>query len=383
MPRWLPDALVTLLILGTPFVQAPVQEFTPANPAGWVLSLIPAAILPFRRKWPHTILVVLLAIFGAAAATGTLSPGAGVAVAVAMYHVASRTSRRRGFIIVAMVAPVIVLLGLLATKGSVFDPRVLQFGFIVAFGAAAGDGSRSRREYIAAIVERAQRAEETRDAEAKRRVSEERLRIARDLHDAVAHQIAVINLNAGVASSAIDTRPEKAKHALATIRTAGRAVLGEIGDLLSMLRSADEPPAIAPQASLDRLDDLVTQFRAVRMETTVHVDGDLARAGDATSRVAYRVIQESLTNAHKHGTEHRAHVLVEVGVDVLTVVVTNPVAPDGVEQKDPECAVNGSGFGLAGLRERVASVRGSIEAGPDAEGWKVTARLPVTKDTTV
>lgn len=374
-PWWLSDVLLTAVIVAAPFAPSPVAEFTPTGTAGWVLSLLPVIILPWRRRWPIPVLLALLAVFGAAAFTGTLSPGAGLAVAAAMFQVTVRGPRRRALIVAACVVPGIVLLSLPAVWGSVFDPRVLQFGLVVAFAAAAGDGLRSRREYVMAIMERAERAEQTREAEARRRVSEERLKIARDLHDTVAHQIAVINLNAGVASSAIDARPEKAKEALATIRTAGRVVLGEIGDLLAVLRS-DDDPATAPQPGIDQLDELLAQFREVGLEVTLRTEGDLAAVDGAPGLVVYRVVQEALTNAHKHGAEHRAHVLIAVAEEV-TVIVTNPAG----EHSEADGG-SASGFGLTGLRERIAAVRGSLEAGPAPGGWKLTARIPLTKEAT-
>ncbi|GAB3597122.1 sensor histidine kinase [Microbacterium tumbae] len=372
-PWWLSDVLLTVVIVAAPFAPSPVREFAPTGTAGWVLSLIPIVVLPWRRRWPIAVLLALLAVFAAAAFTGTLSPGAGLAVSAAMFQVTVRGPRRRALIVAACVVPGIVLLSLPAVWGSVFDPRVLQFGLVVAFAAAAGDGLRSRREYVLAIMERAERAEQTREAEARRRVTEERLKIARDLHDTVAHQIAVINLNAGVASSAIDIRPEKVEQALATIRAAGRAVLGEIGDLLAMLRSDDDPDT-APQPGVDRLDDLLAQFRTVGMEATLRTEGDLVAVDGAPGRVVYRVVQEALTNAHKHGAEHRAHVLIVVAEEV-TVIITNPVGDQPERDAGPP-----SGFGLTGLRERIAVVRGSLEAGSTPGGWKLTARIPLAKE---
>lgn len=373
--RWLPDVVLSVFIVASPFLPAPVAEFRPTGAVAWVFCLLPLLIVPWRRRWPIGTLAALVVTFGGASVAGTLSPGAGIAVAVAVFHVNVRGPRRRALAVSACAVPAMILLSLPATFGSVFDPRVLQFGLIAAFAAAAGDGARSRREYIAAIMERAERAERTREAEARRRVTEERLRIARDLHDTVAHQIAVINLNAGVASSAIDARPDKARQALTTIRGAARTVLGEIGDLLSVLRSDDEEPTTAPQPGLDRLGDLVDTFRRVGLDVTVRVEGSVEAVDGAPGRAAYRVVQESLTNAHKHGAEHRAHVLVAVGDDAATVVVTNPVPAEA-----PTADATGSGFGLAGLRERVAAVRGTIEVGPAPGGWKVDARLPLTKE---
>lgn len=376
-PPWLPDVLVTLIVLMIAFLPSPVPEFLPTGPLTTALVLSPIVILPWRRRWPFPVLVVLLAVFGVAAAAGTLSPGVAIAIGVATFQIALRSSRWRGFVVGGCTAVAIMVLALLATVGSILDPRVLQFGLIVAFAAAAGDGARSRRAYIAAINERAERAVQTREAEARRRVSEERLRIARDLHDAVAHQIAVISLNAGVASSAVDSRPDKAKESLATIRTAARTVLNEIGDLMSMLRTvSNDDTTPRPQAGIDQLDSLIAQFAASGLDVHKRVEGGLDRVSGAVGLVAYRVVQEALTNAHKHGSEHRAHVLLHVNTDHVVVTVTNPMNAD----PRPEPHPTSSGLGLMGLRERVASVRGTVTAGPAPAGWRVVAKLPLARE---
>lgn len=375
MPAWAPDLVVSLIVVAMAFAPNPVPDFRPTSAFALVLVLLPIVVLPWRRRWPLAVLGVLLALFGAAAATGILSPGIGIAIGVAMYQVTLRSSRRRALIVAACAIVAVMLLSLLAAIGSVYDPRALQFGLIVAFSTALGDATRSRRAYIDAITERAERAVQSRESEAQRRVSEERLRIARDLHDAVAHQIAVISLNAGVATSVIDDRPEKARESLATIRVAARTVLHEIGDLMSMLRTVDpDDHRPAPQTGTDGLDDLVAQFAATGLDVTTRVEGDLDRVTGASGLVAYRVVQEALTNAHKHGSDARAHLLLRIDLDQLTVTVTNPFVPshDGEAER--------SGLGLVGLRERVASVRGSVEAGPSSGGWKVTARIPLTKE---
>lgn len=373
MPTWVPDLLVSLIVLAMAFAPNPVPDFRPTSALALVLVLLPIVVLPWRRRWPLAVLVVLLALFGAAAATGILSPGIGVAVGVAMYQVTLRNSRRRALIVAACAIVAVMLLSLLAAIGSVYDPRALQFGLIVAFSTALGDATRSRRAYIDAITER---AVQSRESEAQRRVSEERLRIARDLHDAVAHQIAVISLNAGVATSVIDERPEKARESLATIRGAARTVLHEIGDLMSMLRAVDgDDQRPSPQTGTDGLDELLAQFASTGLEVTSRIEGDLERASGAAGLVAYRVIQEALTNAHKHGSEGRAHLLLRIDDEELTITVTNPFDPsqrggDGMR----------TGLGLIGLRERVASVRGQVDAGASPGGWKVTATLPLTKE---
>ncbi|MBM3716528.1 MAG: sensor histidine kinase, partial [Actinobacteria bacterium] len=235
--------------------------------------------------------------------------------------------------------------------------------------------ARSRRAYVEAVEERARRAEQTREAEARRRVTEERLRIARDLHDAVAHRISVISLNAGVASSSLETRPERAREALATIRTTSRDVLGEIGAMLSVLR-APEDAAPQEQPGLARVAEVVESVRVAGWEVAVRdevgPDADAAGIPMGTGIVAYRVVQEGLTNAMKHGTTRRAHLLIRRDGEALEIVVTNPL--DRLPVSDPPPT---SGFGLIGLRERVEAVRGELEAGLAPGGFRLAARLPL------
>ncbi|WP_396642727.1 sensor histidine kinase [Microbacterium sp.] len=377
-PAWVGDLIAAALIVVAALVPFPAHEFRADSPLVVVVALLPAVLLPLRRRWPLSILAACLGCFGIAALLGTIGPGLVLAAAIAMFGVANRSTRRRTLITMAVAVPGIVLLSALAAIGDVFDPRTVQFAFVVAFAAAAGDATRSRREYISEMTERALRAEKTREVEAQRQITEERLRIARDLHDAVAHQISVISLNAGVASTSLETRPEKTREALASIRRASRAVLAEIGDLLEMLRAdeggEDGTSVRPPQPGLERLDDLVARFQDTGLEVGVRREGDLTAVPVPLQRIAYRVVQEGLTNAHKHGALHRAHVLLEAGPDALLVVVTNPVRDD--QAADPESR---AGHGLTGLRERVAAVRGSVRAGSTPGGYRLAASLPLTK----
>ncbi|SMH43107.1 Signal transduction histidine kinase [Rathayibacter oskolensis] len=378
-PAWVGDLIAAVLIAVLALVPFPGREYRATSAFAIALTLAPILVLPLRRRRPIVVLGVVVALYGAAALSGTLSPGIVLAAAVAMFAVANRSPRRVGLIVLIATAAAILLLSLLAASVGVLDARVVQFAVTVAFAGAAGDATRSRREYIAAVTERAERAEQTRESEARRRVTEERLRIARDLHDAVAHRIAVISLNAGVATSALESRPEKAREALGTIRSAARSVLGDIGDLLEVLRSDDESgEAAVPQPGLDRLDELVRRFGVDGLQVNVRTEGDLAAVSGAVDLVAYRVVQEALTNAHKHGAEHRAHVLLSVGDDRVDIVVTNPVPAPA----EPSAPPRGGGHGLLGLRERVASVRGTVTTGPTPGGYRVAASLPLTKEAT-
>ncbi|HYH11329.1 MAG TPA: hypothetical protein VD789_03150, partial [Thermomicrobiales bacterium] len=164
-------------------------------------------------------------------------------------------------------------------------------------------------------------------------------------------------------------------------RSAARAVLGEIGDLLQILRSADEDPdrEPAPQPGLERLEELVEQFARTGLTVNVRTEGETAQVTGAANLVAYRVIQEGLTNAHKHGAENRAHVLISITPDSATIVVTNPVDASLPAQR-ASGEGHGGGHGLLGLRERVASVRGSVATGPTPGGYRLATTLPLSKE---
>lgn len=375
VPRWLQDVLVAVLVIVPAFAPVPFPELRPSGPVVFVLVLLPAAVLPLRRRWPRTVFVVCIALYVAALALGTLSPGVTVAIAIAAYGLGDRVSRRAAAPVGIAAVGVVVTASIVVTLTTGMDTHFLQVGLVLALAGALGNAARSRRAYVEAVVERARRAEQTREAEARRRVTEERLRIARDLHDAVAHQISVISLNAGVASSALETRPERAREALATIRSASREVLGEIGSMLTVLRTPDEV-GIRDQPGLARLPDVVESVRVAGWDVVVRdeIGLDTATAGLplGVDIVAYRVVQEGLTNALKHGAARRAHVLLRRDGDVLEVVVTNPWQGGTGAQDSPP-----SGFGLVGLRERVDSVGGELEAGPAPGGFRLAARLPL------
>lgn len=384
-PAWVGDLVAVLFVLAAALAPYPGSPMQAGNAVGLIAGAAAALVMPLRRFWPIPVLIACIALFGVVAFSGVGAAALVVASAIAMFAVAVRNDRRTTLIVAVIAVVAVVGISLLSAIGGVFDPRVIQFAVTIGFAAAAGDAVRSHRAYIDAITERAVRAEETRESEARRRVAEDRLRIARDLHDTVAHQISVISLNAGVASSALESRPEAAREALATIRSASRTVLGEIGDLLELLRAESDDPSTdasstAPQPGLDRLEELAGRFAESGLDVTLRVEGDLGRVPEAVDRVAYRVIQEALTNAHKHGIEHRAHLLVEVAADAARIVVTNPIDGGASAGGDRRSGNDRAGHGLLGIRERVASVRGTVEAGPSAAGYRLSATLPIPVD---
>jgi signal transduction histidine kinase len=328
--------------------------------------------MPFRRRLPLVVLAVSLLCGVSLAVAGVVSPSALIGIAMSAFAVLDRRGRLVGIAAVGTAMVIVFFSNALPLDGDLLDARALQLVFLIALAGAMGDATRSRREFVSAMTERAERAEQGRDAEARRRVAEERVRIARDLHDVVAHQISVISLNAGAASSALETRPDRAREALSTIRRSSRTVLADIGGLMALLRS-DDPDDLRdlhPQVGLSGLDDLVTQFREAGLDVELQDDPDRPALSPASDHVASLVILEGLTNAHKHGADGSALVRLRTEDGSLRLVVVNQAAA-------PSGASDGGGHGLRGLRERVVAVRGTVETGRNGGEFRLDVRIPL------
>ncbi|WP_217183984.1 histidine kinase [Streptomyces sp. AC495_CC817] len=338
-----------------------------------VFALLPAALMPLRRRLPLSVLAACLACVVGAAVVGTLSPGALVAVALSSFAVAAGMTRSLGIPVVAATVVTVFLVNSVPLDGELFDSRALQFVLLIVVSGAIGDAVRSRRAFADAMRERAERAERGREDEARRRVAEERVRLARDLHDVVAHQISVISLQAGVATSAMDSRPEQAREALASVRAAARTALTDIGTLMSLLRDGEDEMrgARRPQAGLAMLDELIERFRGDGLEVELHREGALSSIGGAADVVAYLVVQEGLTNAHKHGDGGIASVSVGGTGGDVEIVARNTVAA-----RSDSDAVPLSGHGLRGLRERVESLGGKIATTRVGDVFELRVLLP-------
>ncbi|MDO4631305.1 MAG: histidine kinase [Corynebacterium sp.] len=212
-----------------------------------------------------------------------------------------------------------------------------------------------------------------------RRITEERLRIARDLHDTVAHQISVISLNAGVASQMMERDPGQAQESLVAVRSAARVVLREIGDLLEHLRTTEQLEeyqwAAAPQPHIDQILHLIERFSEVGLQVTLVGADVVSHVPTTVGRVAYRIVQEALTNAYKHDAPSEAVVKLMLTDSILRIVVTNPIATDVEKENESH------GFGLVGLQEQAASVRGALMAGMvDDSMWQLSATLPLVSE---
>lgn len=351
------------------------------EPFSLVLMVLGAGALVLRRRRPRAVLAVAVGLSLLELTTGEPRAPVAMCTVIALYTVASRTDRpttwRLGLLTMAGLTGVAMLAGPLPW----YAQENLGIFAWTGMAAAAGDAVRSRRAFIDAIQERAERAERTREEEARRRVAEERLRIARDLHDVVAHHIALVNVQAGVAAHVMDKRPDQAKEALAHVRDASRSALNELRATVGLLRQSGDPEApTEPAPGLAVLDDLVGTFRHAGLPVKVMVQLGTAAAVPLPAAVdlaAYRVIQEALTNVRKHaGPGAGAEVsVVRVGGSVEVTVLD-----DGGSAADPspEPGDPGGGHGLLGMRERAVALGGSCFAGPRfGGGYRVHAILPV------
>jgi signal transduction histidine kinase len=241
-------------------------------------------------------------------------------------------------------------------------PELLLGGPLWFASWAAGDRVRLRRERIAEFVERSRR-------ERQLAVAEERTRIARDLHDSAGHAISVILVHAGAARLLREKNPERAMSALETIEDVARETLGEIDQLVQALRDEDGA-RIEPPGGLAALDSLLRRHREAGLEVALTVTGERRALGTAVDRAAYRILQESLTNALRHGRGD-AGVTLDYGVDALAIQVTNPATRDGA---------NVAGHGIVGMRERATLVGGSLDAARANGVFRVSARLPYVSE---
>jgi signal transduction histidine kinase len=300
---------------------------------------------------------------------------------VCLYTVAAQGDRRRS-VIVAVVAAGWAG-GLSLATGSPSGTPAAEAAWPV-LALLLGEVVRMRREQLAGFAERAARAEADRDAEARRRVQDERLRIARELHDVVAHTVAAMNVQASLAADAFDDRPEVARAAIAQVRASGREAMSELHATVSLLRDHGEgggggdAAVVAPAPRLDEVDRLAV--RASTGDLVVDVDRDGVRdLPPVIEMAAYRIVQEALTNVIRHAGARRAQVRLRCAGGNLEVEVTDDgpgPAPAG-DDLAPPAGVR-RGFGLVGMRERAASVGGHVDAGPAAGGgFRVRAVLPV------
>lgn len=343
--------------------------------AGALFAGFSVVTVTFRRQWPVAVFGVLAALTLTALIIGLSAGPTGGAFLVAAWTLAVMTPRSTSLTACAL-ASVAFLVRVFTSEGiSGLGADNLNVVILTLFAAAAGIAVRDRRAYLAALVERAERAERSRETEAGRRVAEERLRIARDLHDSLAHHMAVVNVQTGVAGHLLRTDPTAAEVALGHARSAAGQVLDELGTVLGVLRSRTDAESTEPAPSLARLPGLVEPLRAAGMDLRTTVVGQPRAIPSVTDQAAYRLIQEALTNAGKHAAGSQVRLTVSYLESSLRLEVTNSAGRPVIASARSDSET--PGFGLAGMRERCAAVGGELETGsmPDG-GYRVVADLP-------
>jgi signal transduction histidine kinase len=328
------------------------------------------------------VAVLVISLLGAVTAllVGRASPALGLACEIAVFTVACLRPRRVAGI--AALVSAAVLFG--AARSGVSGPITAATTLIVvvwtALAFAGGVAVRTQRAYVTALADRARRADEDYEQEARTRVVEERVRIARELHDVVAHHIAVINVHAGLARRAVGRDARTVDTSLGHVQEAARTVLDELGTVLSVLRSTDFEDSASggttqPAPGLERLDDLLETFAVAGLEVRTTATGPPRDMDRACDLAAFRIIQESLTNASKHGVDGKATLTLTFAVSGLTIGVSNvvPVGSAGSSNEFPAPV----GHGLIGMGERAAACGGSFTARLDDHGaFLVLAQIP-------
>ncbi|HEX4755749.1 MAG TPA: histidine kinase [Candidatus Dormibacteraeota bacterium] len=348
-----------------------------ASWAAFVLVGVAAVSLAWRRRYPLVVLAVTLACVVVYSLLGYVNGTALLDVMIAVYTVATMVPSRD-----AWIAATVVVASLMAATAARNPFGALGGGeFVIPFEVAAavslGVSFGSRRAYLRAVEERAEQAERTREEEAARRVDAERLRIARELHDAVAHTLSMINVQAGAAAHVAHAHPERAVEALEAIRLASKEGLREMRSIVNVLRQADEAEGTQPAPGLAMLDDLLATATRAGLSTTLHVEGAPRRLPATVDLAAYRIIQESLTNAVRHAGPATATVSLAWRDGWLLVDVRDTGHGAAANGQAADGAAAGAGHGLVGMRERAAAVGGTVEAGPwRGGGFAVTAALP-------
>lgn len=337
-----------------------------------VLVLAVAALAVVTRRWRPPAALVATAVAAAVfILVGVRTPVLVPAIGIVTYTVTSRVDRRTGLALAGPVAVGLYLLDAFTSTGTAWSPQSLGLVAWIGMTAAAGDAVRSRRAYVHEVEERARRAEQTREEEAARRVIQERVRIARELHDVVAHHIAVINVQAGAAGHVLERHPEQAGQALSHIRDACATVLGELSSIVGVLRQSEDDtadPATEPVRGLAHLTDMVDALAAAGLTVERTQLGQARELPAVVDLAAYRILQESLTNAHKHGTG-TAHLTITYTANSIALDVANPIAAERGRTR--------SGYGILGMKERAAAAGGTFQAQAQPDGrFTVHAELP-------
>ncbi|RJO68491.1 sensor histidine kinase [Nocardia panacis] len=378
-PDWASDVLlalfVTVIQMQSAMIPMPLEPVSrPVTPIGYVLLVVSGLAVVARRKRPVVVFAITalasLAYFG----FGFPDRLTFLALFVALYTLAAYGDGRRTLVLGGVGTAALAVGWLIAAAD--IEPKVAIGWVFFRIGASVisiilGESVRSRRVIAADAQRRAEQAERSREEEARARVDAERLRIAREVHDTVAHAIAIINVQAGVTAHVLDRRPEQARDALHIIEQTSSRALSEMRAILGVLR---EDGAQAPYPGLEQIPELAGKARAAGLDIDLEQGAPLDPLPVAVGSAAYRIVQEAITNVIHHVGPTRVTVALESGGADLRIRVTDAGRRDGARVP----ARVGGGRGILGMRERARLLGGDLDAGPRAGGgFEVTARLPL------
>lgn len=340
-------------------------------------ALLVALPLLWRRRAPVPVLAAVIAgfmlVWSTEHRTGGVTFAAAVSTLLALYAVGTHAERRVGRL--AAVAALMVLAAVLVADATLGYLRIADaVGTFLFFPIAwlIGDVLRGRAERVVTLEQRASDLERERDQRARVAATEERARIARELHDVLAHTTSVIVLHSGAARQVLRSAPDTAEQLLLSIERTGREAMSELRRLFDLLGNEDDPAELAPQPGLARLDSLIHEVTVAGVPVEVHVEGEPVSLSTGLDLVAYRITQEALTNIVKHAGPVHAAVTIRYRERELELVITN----DGCG-RGPAPANTGEGRGLVGMRERAALYGGNLTARPlSGGGYLVHAHLP-------
>ena len=342
------------------------QAVTTGRPAAAGLFVLVTLPLAWRRRAPVAVLFTVIA--AAVCAAFAIRPSQGpvaswIAAIVVFYSVAANCAERRALLAggIGLAVPAIFI--------AAGHPGNLAPGSLALLAVAwlAGRYLRQRRSQFSSLQDRAERAEQEREAQARAAVTSERGRIARELHDIVAHSVSVMVIQAQAGQRLIGEAAQ-ARTAFRSIEASGREALVELRRLLAILRTADDQLAIGPQPGLGSLDSLIDQVREAGLPVAVRVEGQQVPLPPGVDLSAYRILQEALTNTIKHAGPATAEVVLRYAPAALELEITDTGT----------ATAPGTGHGLIGMRERITLLGGDLDTGPSAGGYQVRARLPLT-----
>lgn len=348
------------------------------------VTLLLCLVIALRRRLPEKMLLLAVAVGVAQLALDVSVVPADFALLVITYTVASNGTRwasRLALTAGLCAAPLSQLRWPDGNTSGAGHVAIVVFQMVpFALAWVLGDSLRTRRAYFAQLEERAARLEKEREAQAKVAVAAERARIARELHDVVAHNVSVMVVQADGAAYVLDSAPDQAKKALETISGTGRQALAEMRRLLGVLRTGEhqESGEYVPQPDVEQLDDLVEQCRSSGLPVDFKIEGTPRPLPSGVELTAYRIVQEALTNTRKHGGPNTGASVRLVYFDDGLGLLVEDDGKGAPHELYEEGGADGRGHGLIGMRERVGMVGGTLDAGPrPGGGFRISALLPL------